>query len=526
VSAATVKTIGDVRAHGRAIGVPLGTGEVAGPEVVVNVGAGSGATFESGASPGSDGGAFNATGSAGVVDSFVDDGALLEQATNAIHVQHLIGAFYSAHMDCAPAISFYEAALDTGTDAGSKVGWLSGESYQLANFVTISEVEGLVDGASVLDVGCGLGALLDYFATIGRRVEYLGIDLSEKLVEAARVKHEGVAFERRDILAAPPARRFDFVVCSGTLNFRIADHERWVTAMIARMYELCEKAVVVNFLNGALPPPLRTQVTEPQRFARLWPEDVARFSRTLTPHVEIVEAWGSTFTVILRRPRASLAELARTLGVTGEDNAALRTIIEVAARRGLFAELRDVLSALPPTAESVEWIARAHARLGDRAKAIGAYERAAALAPTRADACMGLGRLLLDAGREHDALRWFREALARDPSVEEAHYGLVHSLARGGDREGARAAVDAMPAGPLRDVLDARISTDRDAIVAAYERALARAPHFVDAITGLALVREEQGRWRDASELWQRAIGAGGDDPRIREKHARARARA
>jgi tetratricopeptide (TPR) repeat protein len=246
----------------------------------------------------------------------------------------------------------------------------------------------------------------------------------------------------------------------------------------------------------------------------------------LTPHVEIRDAWGSTFELVLRRPRANaVVELAHTLGVTHGDSAQGLAVIELAFRRRLYAELRDFLRTLPETAITLEWIGRSSWKLGDPAAAIAAYERAADLSPARAEPCTSLGSLHLDAGREADAQRWFREALSRDANNADARYGLVLLVYRSGDRAGARALALEAPTPVLRDLLDARTSDDPAGSLAAYERTLAAAPRCLDAIAGVAGHREHAGRWAEAIAMWERALAIVGDDARIRERLALIRAR-
>src|SRR6185295_4865256 len=104
-------------------------------------------------------------------------------------------------MDYAPVIAFYEEELARGTTDGERVGWRGGEGVQIANLVSLCSVVGLRDGESVLDVGCGLGALVEVLATLGLRVDYTGIDVTPKMIDEARLRHPGVAFELRDLLA-------------------------------------------------------------------------------------------------------------------------------------------------------------------------------------------------------------------------------------------------------------------------------------------------------------------------------------
>jgi len=427
-------------------------------------------------------------------------------------------------MDFDSALAFYESVLDRGDNPAAKVGWNAGEGYQLANFAMLCELDDLVDGASVLDVGCGLGGLLDYFARVGRRVEYVGVDISAKMIEAARERHPGATFEVRDVLASPPARQFDFVICSGTLNRRIPDHGRWLAEMIARMYELADRALVFNVLNAAVSLSLRGQLEDRDEFVRIAPEELLLLCRRLTPDVTMKNLWGSTLEVILRRPRRSeLHELARKLQAT--EAPWLAAVVEIALRRRQYAELRDFLRTLAPNAYVLEQLAIAHARLGERTDAIAAYELVAAQAPERADAYARIGRIYFQSGRDADAQLWFRRALERDAGAVDARYGLVMSLLRTGNMKEAREAALAAPPGALRDVLDGRTSGDPQTALACFERALAAAPRFIDALVEVASIYEQRGRWREALALWQRSLDVTGNDERILARliHARGR---
>ena len=424
-------------------------------------------------------------------------------------------------MDFASALAFYESALASGDNPAAQVGWNAGEGYQLANFTLLCDLDDFVDGVSVLDVGCGLGALLDYFERIGRRVDYLGVDISAKMIDEARARHPGVAFELRDLLVDPPARRFDFVVCSGTLNRRIPEHARWMGDMISRMYDLADRALVFNVLNAAAVPSLRTQLEDQGEFVRMTPEELLRFCRRLTPDVALRDLWASTLEVILRRPRANrVAQLAERLRAT--EGPWLDCVVEIALRRRLHAELRDFLRTLAPNAYVLEHLAIAHAWLGERADAIAAYEMVAALAPENADPCTRIARIYFEWSRDADAQEWFRRALARDADAADARYGLVASLLRSGKAADARDVALATPPGPLRELLDGRTNADRDSALACYERALAAAPRSLDALLEVANAYENRSRWREAATLWQRALDITGHDDRIMARLMRA----
>lgn len=70
--------------------------------------------------------------------------------------------------------------------------------------------------SDLLDAGCGTGAMLELFKRDHPDKNYTGIDLSEKMIEAAKRKHlDGVHFVAGDCEALPfTDNSFDVVTCS------------------------------------------------------------------------------------------------------------------------------------------------------------------------------------------------------------------------------------------------------------------------------------------------------------------------
>ena len=90
-------------------------------------------------------------------------------------------------------------------------------------------------GQSVLDVGCGTGAItrgiVDIVGASGRVV---GVDTNPELIETARRAHgavPGLAFEVQDAYALPYREHFDVVSASRVLQW-LADPARALTAMV------------------------------------------------------------------------------------------------------------------------------------------------------------------------------------------------------------------------------------------------------------------------------------------------------
>jgi SAM-dependent methyltransferase len=105
---------------------------------------------------------------------------------------------------------------------------------------------------SILDYGCGSGALADYLAEKGFHAEYHGFDILESAIEVARKTHINqprCAFYS-DIDKLPVC---DYVVASGIFNFRgaqsIEDWTNYVVSVLHHFNDLSHKGFASNFLT-------------------------------------------------------------------------------------------------------------------------------------------------------------------------------------------------------------------------------------------------------------------------------------
>jgi len=106
---------------------------------------------------------------------------------------------------------------------------------------------------SILDYGCGSGALADYLAEKGFHAEYHGFDILESAIEIARKAHVNqshCAFYS-DNSKLPVC---DYVVASGIFNFRGAqsfeDWTNYVISVLHHFNDLSRKGFASNFLTG------------------------------------------------------------------------------------------------------------------------------------------------------------------------------------------------------------------------------------------------------------------------------------
>jgi SAM-dependent methyltransferase len=107
---------------------------------------------------------------------------------------------------------------------------------------------------SVLDVGCGMGSLLEYLQDRGASIQdYLGIDLLQQFVEVCQVRYgEPFQFRRANFISDSfqPTQRFDVVVSMGVLVSRVLLYEQYIDSYVRKMIALSTKHVLFNVITG------------------------------------------------------------------------------------------------------------------------------------------------------------------------------------------------------------------------------------------------------------------------------------
>lgn len=109
---------------------------------------------------------------------------------------------------------------------------------------------------TLLDLGCGPGLSLGYLeARYGPMVDrYLGVDVSEPLVEAARRAWPGHRFMVRDIIESPlPAESVQFTMINGVLTARYtlthADMESFARDLLRSAFRSTSVALSFNVMS-------------------------------------------------------------------------------------------------------------------------------------------------------------------------------------------------------------------------------------------------------------------------------------
>jgi len=109
------------------------------------------------------------------------------------------------------------------------------------------------DRPSILDVGCGYGALLDRVKERHIGLEYTGVDVCAEMVDAARERHPSAAWRVVDLAELQDQPTFDYVVCNGILtqklNVGIKDMDHFAQDAIRKMFTLCRRGIAFNVMS-------------------------------------------------------------------------------------------------------------------------------------------------------------------------------------------------------------------------------------------------------------------------------------
>jgi SAM-dependent methyltransferase len=158
-----------------------------------------------------------------------------------------------------PLVEALEKFYAEHGDTHRGLGFRTEEGFEVRYRVYLEVIRGAAARAecSLLDVGCGTARLLDLIKSLGRdEISYRGVDLSPKLIEAARKKHPGAdfilgdPFDLEEIWSARP----DYVVFGQIFTCRLQMSVAEMTDYMLRMLRLafthCRRGVVFNVMSA------------------------------------------------------------------------------------------------------------------------------------------------------------------------------------------------------------------------------------------------------------------------------------
>jgi SAM-dependent methyltransferase len=131
------------------------------------------------------------------------------------------------------------------------VDWRDAESQEV-RFARLLQICGGSRSGSLIELGCGYGALCLYLRRHGFDLDYSGYDLAEDMVQAARATVGGDP-RARVAVGARPVEVGDYCVASGIFNVRFAfsdaEWRRYIVETLDNMAQAGRKGFAFNALT-------------------------------------------------------------------------------------------------------------------------------------------------------------------------------------------------------------------------------------------------------------------------------------
>jgi SAM-dependent methyltransferase len=149
--------------------------------------------------------------------------------------------------------SYYEPKLNRELPDYAKLGWESVEAQKLRFDAFLDNID--AQGKSLLDVGCGLGNLLEYVTGRNLDIRYTGVDILGKMIDCARDKGLNGEFHCLDIFDSNPFGKesFDIIYASGIFNLDLGNNDAFFAQAFCEFLSLSKKIVAFSLLDNRSP---------------------------------------------------------------------------------------------------------------------------------------------------------------------------------------------------------------------------------------------------------------------------------
>ncbi len=148
---------------------------------------------------------------------------------------------------------YYQPKIERFGATFKGVDWGSEEAQKISfeQLIKLFEKEGS-EKFSLLDYGCGYGALLEYLKTKKIKVDYFGYDILPLMLKTAKKKHtdsDAIWLSKLD-----KEQAFDYTIASGVFTLKMEESEKnweeYVLNSITQINKISKKGFAFNCLTS------------------------------------------------------------------------------------------------------------------------------------------------------------------------------------------------------------------------------------------------------------------------------------
>ncbi|MDC7221926.1 MAG: class I SAM-dependent methyltransferase [Spirochaetales bacterium] len=177
---------------------------------------------------------------------------------------------------------YYNEELTQSPEKYECLGWEDRES-QFRRFQVLTDYVDL-EGKKVLDVGCGLGHLLEHLKNSEIQAEYTGLDLLHSMVDEARDRHEDHNFLQGDLFVDElfDKDHFQVIYSSGVFNLNTGNNFDFLIQAVEKFLHISSETIVFNLLHKDSP-------NRDEKFYYFYPDQVIREIEALSDNIKSIQ---------------------------------------------------------------------------------------------------------------------------------------------------------------------------------------------------------------------------------------------
>lgn len=146
---------------------------------------------------------------------------------------------------------YYNEKIKEHGASSKGVDWNGIESHNLRFEQLTKIIE--AEGSSIIDYGCGYGAIIDYLDTRYNNFRYTGFDIASEMIDAGNKKYANranISFHQK----LDTIEKQEYCIASGIFNVRLknsdTDWESYILATLNEMNNICTKGFSFNILTS------------------------------------------------------------------------------------------------------------------------------------------------------------------------------------------------------------------------------------------------------------------------------------
>lgn len=161
-----------------------------------------------------------------------------------------------ADADYQVLAQFYEQCLAQFGPTAKGVDWPNEQDVERRFAIMLQMLAHEAQPQQLLDLGCGYGGLVAYLlhSQLMTKIQYTGIDISEKMIRTARMLFPNYEFKVQDILHTPlTAASYDYILMNGLFTEkRELTYQamlKFTQQMLILAFQAARKGIVFNVMS-------------------------------------------------------------------------------------------------------------------------------------------------------------------------------------------------------------------------------------------------------------------------------------